>query len=81
MFIKINIASEHEEPSGDQLLAPPDWGGEPGAGDGSGALGSDVVAALCHLAEVIDQRLQFGSLCGEEWGIEMRGVRRRVGAA
>jgi hypothetical protein len=51
------------------------------AGDGSGAPGSDVVAALCHLAEVIDQRLQFGSLCGEEWGIEMQGVRRRVGAA
>jgi hypothetical protein len=37
---------------------------EPATGDHSGALGADIVAALSHPAEVIDQGLQFGPLCG-----------------
>jgi hypothetical protein len=41
----------------------------------SGGLNPDVVAALSHLAEVIDQGLQFGSLGGERaspWRAELR---------
>jgi hypothetical protein len=45
---------------GDEFFASPGGTGEPATGDDPGALDANIVAALCHLAEVINQRLQFG---------------------
>ena len=56
-FVKINITGEHKQPGGDQLLAAPDSGGEPGPGDCASTFDPDVIAALGHLAKMIDQRL------------------------
>jgi hypothetical protein len=39
---------------------------EPGTGDRPGALGTDVVAVLSYVAEVINQRLQFGAFRGQQ---------------
>jgi hypothetical protein len=47
-------------------IASPTFAGEPATGDDPGALGADVVAALGHLGEVINHRLQFGPLRGEQ---------------
>jgi hypothetical protein len=66
------MAGEHQQARGDEFLASPGGTGEPGARDGSGALGADVVAALGHLAEVIDQGLQFGPF-GSEQGSAVEG--------
>jgi hypothetical protein len=51
-------------PAGYEFLASPGGAGEPCAGDGSGALDADVVAALRHLAKVINRRLEFGASGG-----------------
>ena len=54
---------QHDRPhqqSRGEFLASPDGAGEPGPGDGSGALCSDVVAAVRHLPGVMDEGLQFG---------------------
>jgi hypothetical protein len=70
------MPSQHQEASGDQLLASPPYTGEPPAGDNPGALYADVVAAQGHLAEVINQRLQFGPPGGEEgFAVEFGGQR------
>jgi hypothetical protein len=42
-----------------EVLASLTYASKPLTGDGSGALYSDVVAALSYLTEVIDQGLQF----------------------
>jgi hypothetical protein len=43
-------------------------------GDGSGALGSDVVAALRHRPEMINQGLEFGAFRGEQgFAVQFRG--------
>ena len=59
-FVKINRAGEHQQAGGDQFLTSPHGAREPATGDDSGALGADVVAALRCVAEMINQRLQFG---------------------
>jgi hypothetical protein len=52
----------------------PGYSGEPPAGDSSGAFGTDVVATLSHLPEVINQGLQFGPFgCEEGFAVEDRG--------
>jgi hypothetical protein len=71
-FVKINMPGQHQQSGGDEFLASPDRPGEPSAGDGPGALGAKVVAALRQLAEVIDQRLEFGPFGGEQ-GFTMEG--------
>jgi hypothetical protein len=64
-FVKVNGAGEHQQPGGDDILTALAYAGEPATGDDSGALGADVVAALRGLAEMINQRLQFGAFGGE----------------
>jgi hypothetical protein len=44
---------------------------KPATGDGPGAFCSDVVAALSHLTQVINQRLQ-SEPCGGEQGFTMQ---------
>jgi hypothetical protein len=39
---------------------------EPTAGKDASAFDADVVAALSHLTQVIDQRLEFGPLGGSQ---------------
>jgi hypothetical protein len=51
---------------GDEFFASPGGTGEPATGDDPGALDANIVAALCHLAEVINQRLQFGPSSGQQ---------------
>ena len=53
-FIQINRPGEHHESRCDHLVTLPDTSGEPGSGDGSGAFGSDVIAALSYFAKVVD---------------------------
>jgi hypothetical protein len=53
-------------PGSDKVLASLTDAGEPGTGEDSGAFDADVVAALRHLAEMINQRLQFGAFRGEQ---------------
>jgi hypothetical protein len=65
-FVKVNGAGDHEQARGYEFLASPASTGEPATGDHSSALGADVVTALCHLAEVINQRLQFRPFGGEQ---------------
>jgi len=54
------MTGEHQKARCYKFFAAPGRAGEPGARDGSGALGPDVVAALSHLTEMIDQRFEFG---------------------
>jgi hypothetical protein len=42
-----------------EAFASPCGAGEPGPGDHPGAFCFDVVAALSHLTQMINQRLQF----------------------
>jgi hypothetical protein len=56
----------------DQVFASPGGVGEPPTRDDSGALGADVVASLRHLAEMINQRLQFGPFRGQQ-GFAVQG--------
>jgi len=44
----------------------PDRASEPPASNDAGAFGPDVIAALSDLAKVVDERLKFGTLRGEE---------------
>jgi hypothetical protein len=53
-LIKINVTGEHQESGCDQVLASPCGASKPATGDDAGALGSDVVAALRYLADVIN---------------------------
>jgi hypothetical protein len=48
------MAREHEKSSRNQVLPSPGRTGEPGTGNDASALGSDVVATLGHLAEMIN---------------------------
>ena len=59
-FVKINMAREQQQPCCDEFLTSPHAASEPRASDDSGAFGAEVIPALSHLAEMIDQRLQFG---------------------
>jgi len=52
------MSGEHQQPGRDQVLTPSSGIGEPPAGYDPGAFDADVIAALCHLAEVINQQLQ-----------------------
>ena len=55
-------------------MSLPGYSGEPPAGDNPGAFGTDVVATLSHLPEVINQGLQFGPFgCEEGFAVEDRG--------
>jgi hypothetical protein len=54
------MAGEHQQARRYQFLAAPGSVCEAATGDDPGAFGSDVVAPLRYLAEVIDQGLQFG---------------------
>jgi hypothetical protein len=54
------MPGQHQQPGCYEFLALPCGACEPATGDGAGALGSDVVAALCDLGEAINQQLQFG---------------------
>jgi hypothetical protein len=58
------VPGEHQQAGCYQFLTSPRGAREPGTGDGSGAFSADVVAALRHLGEVVDQRLQFGPFGG-----------------
>jgi hypothetical protein len=53
-LVKINRSGEHQQPSGDEFLTSPYGAREPGPGDDSGAFGAEVVAALSHVAEMIN---------------------------
>jgi hypothetical protein len=53
------MAREQEQAGRYQVLASPPAASEPAAGHPAGALDANVVSALSHLAEVIDQGLQF----------------------
>jgi hypothetical protein len=64
-LVKIDGPGEHQQSGGDQVLAPLTHAGEPRARNDSHAFGSDVVAALRDLAQMINERLQFESLGGE----------------
>jgi hypothetical protein len=55
---------EHQQAGRYEFLAAPGGAREPGTGKDAGALGSDVVAALRYLAEMINQGLQFGASGG-----------------
>jgi hypothetical protein len=59
-FVKINRSGQHQQPRGDEILTSPATSGEPATGDHPGDLGADVITALHYLAEMINQRLQFG---------------------
>jgi len=50
---------------GDEFFASPGGTGEPATGDHAGDLGAEVITTLRHLAEMINQRLQFGPSGGE----------------
>jgi hypothetical protein len=54
-----------KSPAAYEVFAPPCTAGEPATGKDAGAFDADVVAALRHLAEMIDQGLEFGSFGGE----------------
>src|SRR5215217_9732608 len=65
-FVKIDIAGEHQQSGGDEFVTLPDRASEPPASNDAGAFGPDVIAALSDLAKVVDERLKFGTLRGEE---------------
>ena len=60
------MTCEHQQSRCDEFLASLTDTGEPSTGDDSGALDANIVAALSHLAEVINQGLEFGPLGGEQ---------------
>src|SRR5829696_6256446 len=64
--VKIDIAGEHQQSGGDEFVTLPDRASEPPASNDAGAFGPDVIAALSDLAKVVDERLKFGTLRGEE---------------
>ena len=71
-------ASE-QQPCCDEFLTSPHAAREPGPGDGSGDLGADVVASLSHVAEMIDQGLEFGAFRGEQrFTVKFRRTRFRL---
>jgi hypothetical protein len=63
-FVKINRPGQHQQSGRDEVFASPGATREPTTGKDAGAFDADVVAALSHLTQVIDQRLQFGPLGG-----------------
>jgi hypothetical protein len=63
-LVKINRPGQHQQPCCDEFLTSPGDTGEPATGDDPNAFCAEVVAALGHLGEVINQRLQFGLLRG-----------------
>jgi hypothetical protein len=74
-LVKIDGPGEHQQPGGDQVLAPLTHAGEPRARNDSHAFGSDVVAALRDLAEMINERLQLGRLAASRaspWRLDDR---------
>jgi hypothetical protein len=71
-FVKINVTGKHQQPGCHQLLTSPGRIGEPATGDHSCALDAEVITALRHLPQMINQRLQFGP-SGGEWGYAVKG--------
>jgi hypothetical protein len=65
-FVKINVTGEHQQARGDEFLTSAGRIGEPGPSDHAGAFGADVITALRHLAEMINQRLQFRPSRGQQ---------------
>jgi hypothetical protein len=65
-FVKINAPGQHQRARCDEFLASPGGASEPGTGDRPGALRADVVAPLCHVAEVFNEGLGFGLFGGEQ---------------
>jgi hypothetical protein len=73
-FVQVDVSGEHQQACCYEVFASPCGAGEPATGDHSGAFGADVVAALRHPAEVIDQRFEFGPSGGEEgFAVEFGG--------
>jgi hypothetical protein len=56
------MAGEQPQSGRDEFLSSADGVGESPTGDCSGALDADVVAALRHLAEMINQGPEFGAV-------------------
>jgi hypothetical protein len=48
------MPGKHQQTGRDEVLTSPHRAREPGTGDHSGALDADIVAALRHLAEMIN---------------------------
>jgi hypothetical protein len=59
-FVQIDRPGEHQKTGRDEFLASPGGAREPTAREDSGALDADVVAALRHLAKMINQRCSSG---------------------
>jgi hypothetical protein len=71
---KINGPGQHHQSGGDDVLASPATSGEPGTGDHAGDLDAEVITALRHLTEMINQRLQFGSSRSQQgFAVELGG--------
>jgi hypothetical protein len=51
------MAREHQQASCDQVLASAGLVGKPPTPDSARAFDADIVAALCHLTEMIDQKV------------------------
>ncbi len=64
-FVEVDRACEHQQTSGDELMAVPSSAGEPGSSDNP-AFGSDVISALGSFGQVVDERLKFRALGGEQ---------------
>ena len=73
-FVKINGTGQHQQARGDEFLTSAGRIGEPGPSDHAGAFGADVITALRHLAEMINQRLQFRPSRGQQgFAVELGG--------
>ena len=59
-FVKINVTGQHQQARGDEFLTSAGRIGEAGTSDHASAFGADVITTLRYLAEMINQRLQFG---------------------
>jgi hypothetical protein len=60
------VSGEHQKPRRYEVPAPPGGASKPATRDDPGAFGAEIVAALGHLAEVINQRLQLGPFRSEQ---------------
>jgi hypothetical protein len=65
-LVKINMARQHEKTGRDEFLATSSSASKPATGDDAGAVDADIVATLSHLAEAINQGLEFGPFRGEQ---------------
>jgi hypothetical protein len=73
-LVKINGPGQHHQSGGNDVIASPATSGEPGIGDHAGDLDAEVITALRHLTEMINQRLQFGSSRSQQgFAVELGG--------